>query len=810
MKDLYSKIRSRIDGDDLVRRTKELCQIEMGQTFRHYRMAAEHMLAELKKYNIPNAEIITYPADGVTTYQDKRMPIAWDASVGKLTLCDAANTVAADYTVHPFHLIKGSCGVKPGGETVRIITEQQFLAGEDPKNALVMLEADTWPRAKVLTPILDLGGRGIISDFLTIRYDDVDAIQWVNACTEGSNWHVQSEDRDFIGFSISLRMGEKIRQMCNHGGLKAKIECDGRRYAGELPAVTALIPGKRKEEVWLLAHAYEPLLNDDSNGIVAAIEAARQVMAEGTPEYSLRLVFAMELYGFAAFHANFKGKVIGACNIDSLPSSRGGYCRVIPPITTIPFHGIDVLHEIAAGFEGSPETKLEAPRGFDDMFLSDSTTGVPTGWLLWGGEKHYWHSTIQTKEDFLDPEIFADYAALAILWTFKTVYYTGAPAVLPELVLEKQDTPWRAYAAGQVFRRKEIGLPQDLVRIPKNKRRALPDGVIYGPFEVILSRMDGKKDLEQLVMEAEAEYQTRINDGQIRKYLNALNYLADWGYIEAVKRTALTREMLTEAVKAAGVKVGDVLLVHASVSKCGYFEGGAEAMINGIYDAVGKEGAALFTAFTRPYIFLGGLNRGWNYRPHDPRDLSQIWTGEISKALLENFPEALRSKHATHSWAGIGAKAAACLESHGETEPPASQSSPMGKAMEMNGKILFVGTGLAPTTFLHYLETENNSNFLQKAVCKVKRGEQDEIVLIDKHLPGHRDFYRPDADKCKFYQRAVAKGLHIAKVPFGMADICMIDIKELYEIGMELFREDPDVLLCDDPECLFCQKYKHK
>ena len=78
MKDLYSKIRSRIDGDDLVRRTKELCQIEMGQTFRHYRMAAEHMLAELKKYNIPNAEIITYPADGVTTYQDKRMPIAWD------------------------------------------------------------------------------------------------------------------------------------------------------------------------------------------------------------------------------------------------------------------------------------------------------------------------------------------------------------------------------------------------------------------------------------------------------------------------------------------------------------------------------------------------------------------------------------------------------------------------------------------------------------------------------------------------------------------------------------------------------------
>ena len=82
-------------------------------------------------------------------------------------------------------------------------------------------------------------------------------------------------------------------------------------------------------------------------------------------------------------------------------------------------------------------------------------------------------------------------------------------------------------------------------------------------------------------------------------------------------------------------------------------------------------------------------------------------------------------------------------------------------------------------------------------------------VTIDQHLPGHRDFYRADAQNCKFYQRAVARGLHIAEVPFGMAKLHMIDINELHEIGMALFREDPDVLLCDDPECLFCSKYRH-
>ena len=811
MKEMYAGFRARIDGDDLVRRTKELCRIEQGQTFRHYRMAAEHILAELKKYGIPNAELLTYPADGVTSYEDKRMPIAWDATVGKLTLCDREQTVAADFTKQPFNLIKGSVATKPGGEIVRIITEQQLLAGEDPRGALVMLETDTWPRANALTPILDLGGRGFISDFLTVRYDNADAVQWVNACTEGHNWHVQCDDREFIGFSVSLRMGAKIRQLANHGSLKAKIECDGRRYVGELPAVTALIPGRRKEEVWLLAHTYEPLLNDDSNGVTAGIEIARQIMAEGTPEYSLRLVFAMELYGFAAFHANFKGRAIGGCNIDSMPAVPDVVCKVTPPMTTVPFHGIDMLKKIADGFEGSPACTYEAPRGFDDMFLSDSTTGIPTGWFMMSTAKRLWHNSDQTAEDFLDPKIFADYTALIALWTYETVFYTGAPAKLPVLQLKKTVSPWREYASRQIFRRTHTGLPQDLVRVPREKRRALPDGVIYGPFENILSRLDGKKDLEQVVMEAEAEYQTTVSDGDLRKYINALNYLADYGYLEAVARTELDAPMLTEALAKLGVRPGDVLLVHASVSKCGYFSGGAAGIINGIRDAVGPEGTALFTAFTRPYIFLGGLNRGWNYRPFDAKDLSQIWTGNISKVLLSEFPGALRSRHVTHSWAGIGRQAAYCLDSHGPLDAPASADSHMGKALELGGKILFVGSGLAPNTFLHYLETEIDAPFLERAVCKVKKPDGScEIVTIDKHLPGHRDFYRADAENCKFYRRAVERGLHIAELPFGMNKLHLIDMKELHDIGLEIHREDPNVLLCDDPACLFCRRFNNK
>ena len=812
MKELFEKIRGSIDGNALIAQNRELCRIERGQTFRNYHQSIEWICAAMKAAGLPNVEKVSFPADGVTVYEDKRMPLAWDASIGKLTLCDKARTVAADYTVHPFHLIKGSVGTAPGGETVRIITEQQFLAGEDPRGALVMLETTTAPRGNVLAPILDQGGRGIISDYLVGRYEYPDALQWVNACTEGVNWHVQCDDRDFIGFSVTLRMGDKIRQLANRGGLKAHIECDGRRYAGELPAAAALIPGRRAEEVWLLAHTFEPLQDDDSVGVVAGIEIARQIMAAGTPEYSLRLIFTMELYGYAAYHANFKGKVIGGANLDSIPSTSRTTCRLTPPIPHVPFHGVGMLKELAETFGDFPKCEYGKAECSDDMFLSDSTTAVPTVWFMKKykpGFASLWHNSVQAEEDFQDPETFADYTALAAVWFHRVLFYTGKPAERPRFELHGISSPWRDYAAGQIFARVGKGLPYDLARIPKAFRRPLPDGILYGPMASILSGMDGKKDLARIILETEAERGITFTDGQIKKYIDALNYLADWGYLAAVKRTELSSSMLAGALREAGVAAGDLLLVHSSLSKCGYIAGGAEGLIRGVMEAVGPEGTALFPTFTRPYIYLGdSLNKGWNYRPYDPADPAQIWTGTVPRMLLEKFPQAKRSRHITHSWAGLGPKAEACVAEHGPADPPASENSPLGKALAFGGKVAYIGSGVEPSTFLHYLETACDAAFLQPAVCRAKNPDGSlRTVFIDKHLPGHRDFYRHDAENCKFFTRAVAAGLRIAEVPFGMGKIHLIDLRQFHKIGMKLMREDPRVLLCDDPGCTFCRQF---
>ena len=811
MKELFEKIRSRLDGRAMVQKAAELCRIEQGQTFRHYHQSIDWICKTMKAAGLPNVKKLTFPADGITVYEDKRMPIAWDASIGKLTLCDAENTVAADYAIHPFHLIKGSTAAEPGGEIVRIITEQQFLAGEDPRGALVVLESATAPRPAVLTPILDQDGRGIISDYLLGRYEYPDALQWVTACTEGNNWNIQSEDRDFIGFSVSLRMAAKIRTLAGKGVLKARIECDGRRYAGELPAASALIPGRRTEEVWLLAHTFEPLLDDDSNGVIAGIEIARQIMERGTPEYSLRLIFAMELYGYAAFHANFKGKAIGAANLDSLPPNRQSTCRMTPPIASLPFHGVNIFREIADTFGDILPCKWVKPECPDDMFLSESTTGIPTVWFMKGlkpGAVRLWHNSAQNEPGYLDPEVFADFTALAAVWFYRVLNYTGPQPKLPKRDIKPISSPWRDYAAEQIYARAQPGLPQDLIRIPKDQRRPLPDGMLYGPMCSLLSGMDGKKDLARIIQETEADRQVTVTDEQIRKYINAVNYLADWGYLAVIRRAEISPAMLTEALRQAGVEAGDVLLLHSSLSGCGYITGGAKGLIQGVMAAVENTGTVLFPTFTHPYIHLGtSLNKSWDYRPYDPNDLRQIRTGAVPYTLLKEFP-AVRSRHVTHSWAGLGPKAAECTAAHEPTDPPGAVSSPMAKALEHNGKVVYIGTGLSPSAFLHHLETVCDSAYLQPAVCRVKNHDGSLCtVMIDRHLPGHREFYGHDAENCKFFTRAVKAGLRISEVRLGMGRINVIDLKDFYEIGLKLMKEDPRVLLCDDPQCLFCRNF---
>lgn len=899
MKNLYNEFIREIDGDFLMEHTEKLWQCEFGQTFQDYHKAARYTCELMKKAGIPDSQIIMYPADGKTCYNDVRMPIAWDATIGKLTLLNSKDTyvsgvygvkndsgkVVADFTGHPFHLIKGSVSTPPGGLEVRIITEQQFLAGEDAQNALVMLEPFTHHGGVSLRPILDRGGLGYITDRIGGRYDYPDSISWINAGTEGKGWHVFADERPFITFSVSPRTGDYIRNSAKSGGLIALVESDGKRYSGELPLITGLIPGKKKEEVWIYAHMYEPLSDDDANGIVAGIECARRIMAKGTPEYSIRLVFAMELYGYMAYVAgrgNFlRDQVIGGCNFDALGCVKGAELMCFPASDASPFFGNSIMQELIEKLEGSTNAMkciLKPSANFDDMSICDPTIGVASVWPIGEfGDCH--HSSVQTM-DFIDKETFIRgtafntalvyafanpaeanlaeagkiaianlkrdaakvkeksfgnpakyFARLAeverhILEDFKRVF--DAEKVAPFLAgfdkeyrslakdfedVDPTENVWRNIASQMIVKRKGYGFPHNLVNVPEDEctgsRKTLPDGVIYGHMSNILAAIDGKKDLAEVIRLAEYERNSPVAENNIRKYVNAINLLADHGYLEVIKRPALTRKDFVEKLKAVGVKEGDVLLIHASTGNFGYVEGGARTAIDAIREVIGEKGTALFAAFTRPYIYLGGVNKGWNFRPYEAEKIGQINTGNVVRTLLKEYPGIVRSKHITHSWAGFGLHAEECLSAHGAYDPPCSLNCPMGKAMEKGAKILHLGSSIATTTFLHMIETVTDAPFLDTAICQEKLADgRLKTVAIEQHLPGHRDFYTGfRALESKFFKKAVAEGLEIRREKLGIGELLLMDSRKLFDIGCRIAEEDKRIFLCDDEKCRFCSKY---
>lgn len=164
-------------------------------------------------------------------------------------------------------------------------------------------------------------------------------------------------------------------------------------------------------------------------------------------------------------------------------------------------------------------------------------------------------------------------------------------------------------------------------------------------------------------------------------------------------KQAITQADLTDAFKKAGIKSGDVLMVHSALSKIGYVECGADALIDALLNATGSDGTLMMPAF--PAV---GYN--YDYLKSDPVfDLKQ--TSSKMGIVTETFrkrPGVMRSLHPTDSVSAYGKQAEYLVKDHFGQLTPYNQFSPFYRLSELNGKILMIGVKLDSLTNLHTLE----------------------------------------------------------------------------------------------------------
>ena len=209
--------------------------------------------------------------------------------------------------------------------------------------------------------------------------------------------------------------------------------------------------------------------------------------------------------------------------------------------------------------------------------------------------------------------------------------------------------------------------------------------------------------------------------------------------IETRKRTCLhvTQADLVEGFRRVGVQKGDILYCHSSLSRFGYVEGGAEAVVDALLEVVGSDGTVATPAGT---YSLGNDGAVFDVR-NSPSEL-----GAITEALRKRT--AHRSHHLTESVCALGRLAEELTESHSVT--PCGVESPFRKFIELDAQILLLG-----------VPHNNNTTFEAIEECLapeyVRFREIQNAYIIDengmkKSLPTKRhnmlrpyDFNRMDA-----------------------------------------------------------------
>jgi aminoglycoside 3-N-acetyltransferase len=174
-----------------------------------------------------------------------------------------------------------------------------------------------------------------------------------------------------------------------------------------------------------------------------------------------------------------------------------------------------------------------------------------------------------------------------------------------------------------------------------------------------------------------------------------------------------TRQSLRCDLAKLGVREGDTLLVHSSMSSMGWVSGGQVAVIQALIDAVGINGTLAMPAHSShlsdparwgaPPVPLRWIETIRSTMPaYEPATTPTRNMGVIAEAF-RTWPGVRRSAHPANSITAWGRHAGAIVARH-ELGDPFGPTSPLEKLRRLNAKVLLIGVDFNRCTALHLAE----------------------------------------------------------------------------------------------------------
>ena len=253
----------------------------------------------------------------------------------------------------------------------------------------------------------------------------------------------------------------------------------------------------------------------------------------------------------------------------------------------------------------------------------------------------------------------------------------------------------------------------------------------------------------------------------------------------------LTQREIEDGLTGLGLKPGAIVVVHSSLSGLGPVDGGANAVIDALVDALGPEGTLLMP--THP--------------ARDGRTFDPVTIPSDMGVISETFrlrPGVLRSRHPYHPVAGYGARAEEILSDHEESAAPDGPETPYGRLITLGGRVLHIGCDLDTMTLLHTVEAELDLPYLRELEMKYVDRNGDVRAMTIRRCPGgHR------GGVLKFDRLFRAEGA-MAVGTIGPAVCRLIDAPRAAAIMRREMSRDPGFALDENPNCADCAGYREK
>ncbi|HIC89318.1 MAG TPA: AAC(3) family N-acetyltransferase [Anaerolineae bacterium] len=260
---------------------------------------------------------------------------------------------------------------------------------------------------------------------------------------------------------------------------------------------------------------------------------------------------------------------------------------------------------------------------------------------------------------------------------------------------------------------------------------------------------------------------------------------------ETVPLRPVSCESLIIGLRLLGLRAGDRVIAHASLSSFGIVEGGARTVIEAILTVLGPSGTLMMPYFFSP--FYEGL--------FDPGNPPPTTCGAVPR-LLRTWPGAVLSLHPSHPVIAIGADAERLTEGHYRVSS-VGKDSPVDRTAKMGGKVLLLGVNQWVNTTIHTGEAYAGVPYWGRPRPDRFRGRWMIMPDGQKTWVPLRETPGDSAGFHKIEPFLIERGL-ITFGLIGRARCRLMPGQRLIDAVVEFLRRDPSGLLCDRTDCTFC------